>query len=133
MKKPQTVFRSRLTSGFIELDGTAYFARSQAACANVSFPDSPIIIDSYCLYIRIPFSSGVSIRVRNSVSRSLTFSTNFTFSGHLPAPPFCIFRFDASVIITQAENSMQVICSEIAIKMFEKQFRDRKISLILHN
>ena len=86
------------------LDGTVNLARSQTTCANIRLSDRTVLVDSYTLNICIPFSSGVSIRVRNSVSGSLSFTANFTFPGHLPHllinHKFASFH-DASKIVTQ--------------------------------
>ena len=69
----------------LSLNGTVYFVRSDASSTYISFSDCSVFFsNSYRLNISVPFSSRVSYGVRNTVSRNLAFSANFTFSWHLP-------------------------------------------------
>lgn len=98
-----------MTYGCISLVGTGYLARSKATCAYVGLSDRTVFFNSNRLDIRIPFSSGMSVGVRNSVSRSLTFSANFTFPGHLP---HLLTNHKISVLTTRKElyHMQQGIC-----------------------
>lgn len=69
----------------VKLDGTVYLVWSDTSCAYVCSSNSTIFFfNSYWLNISIPFSSCMSHWVGNLISGNLTFSTNFTFSWHLP-------------------------------------------------
>ena len=63
-----------------KLDGTVYFAGSQASSAYFGFSDCTVLFDPYSLNISIPFSSGVSVGMGYIISGNLSFSANFTLS-----------------------------------------------------
>ena len=66
------------------LDGTGDLAGSQACCANVRFPNGSVIVDPDRLNVRVPFSSGMDIRMGNLVSADLTLPANLALSRHQP-------------------------------------------------
>ena len=78
----------------MQLDGTVYFSGSQAFRADIGSSDRAIVINSYSLNIRVPFSSGMSVRMGNLIPGRLTLSANFTFPGHLPHLPSMIEAYD---------------------------------------
>jgi len=71
---------SAFLSFVFPLDGTVYFAGSDASCAYFCFSDCTVIVDSYSLNVRIPLSSSVSVGMGYVVSGNLALSTNFALS-----------------------------------------------------
>ena len=105
------------------LNGTVYFARSQATRANVCLSDRTVLANPYRLNISIPLSLRMSVRMRNSVSRSLTLTANFTFSGHLPhllVVNIVAFTSNAMKIITQQLHQVQGFCYHFCIHLIIK-------------
>ena len=95
---------------YSKLNGTVNLAGSKAASADVGFSYAAVVFDSYGLDISVPFSPGMSVGVRNSVSRSLSFTANLTFPGHMPHLLYSkIYAsvFDAKKIITHYKLDMQ--------------------------
>ena len=63
------------------LDGTVYFIGSDASCAYIRFSDSPVgFFHSYCLNIRVPLSSCMSVGVGYRVSRYLSLTADLALS-----------------------------------------------------